>query len=104
MELPTTGMEERRDMRSFKKKRIGILIAALIVIWLIIFNIDYSRAQQLQKPVFMIETISKETTSVGKRYFGVGYWIDADRYSADSDQINNVEFYLFGIQLLHLFG
>jgi len=91
-------------MRISKRKRIGFLIAALIVIWLIAFNIDYSRAKQQLKPIFMIETVSKETTSRGKRYFGVGYWIDADRYSNDSNQINNIEFYLFGIQLLHLFG
>jgi len=90
-------------MRISKRKKTAILIAALIVIWLIVFNVDYSRAKQQLKPIFMVETISKESTSRHKRYFGVGYWIDAFRFS-DSDQINDVEFYLFGIQLLHLFG
>lgn len=91
-------------MRISKRKRIGILIAALIMIWLIAFGVDYSRAKQSLKPVFMIETISKQCGSTCKRYLGVGYWIDASRYYSDSDEINNVNFYLLGTQLLELGG
>jgi hypothetical protein len=90
-------------MHISKRRKTGILIASMLVIWLIVFGVDYSRAQQQLKPVFMLETISKKSTSVNKRYLGVGCWIVADRHS-DSEQINNVEFYLFGVQLLHLFG
>lgn len=52
----------------------------------------------------MLETISKDCTVRCKNYIGIGYWASATRWSIDSDEIGNVEFYILGFRLLHLFG
>jgi hypothetical protein len=89
-------------MKKSKYKR-NLIIMSVLVVWIVIFSVDYSRAAEMKRPYFMIEYISKDCTSECKAYIGLGYWGSATRHSG-TERLSNVEFNLLCIQLLHLFG
>ena len=78
-----------------KKVLFGILIA-VIVLWSIIFIIDYTRCRNFKEPIFLI---ARETADDGGSgtYYGLGYKVEIEKtISAEYGiQLLKVEMYIF---------
>lgn len=61
------------------KKTVIVLIAISIVLWLIMFKIDYDRACMLRKPIFA-QVVNGEDDGGSGEYRGVFYRIYYDGY------------------------
>lgn len=80
-----------------KKKYLLLIISIIIIIWLSIFAIDYSRCNNLKQPIFVM---GLETTDDGGSgtYLGLGYKVKIRKYiSAEYGvQIESVEMHFLG--------
>ncbi len=83
-------------MKKVGKIIIGILIAILIV-WGIIFGIDYIRCSRLKEPIFAILKQSTDFTQKKETYQGLGYRVEVEKYLSkeNEEHITKVEMYMF---------
>lgn len=78
-----------------KKVLFGILIA-IIVLWSIIFVIDYTRCRNFKEPIFVVAVETADDGGSGT-YYGLGYKIEIEKnISAEYGvQLLKVEMYIF---------
>ena len=79
-----------------KCKVLLIIILSLILLWGVIFAIDYFRCSNLKMPIFVIPGETADDGGSGT-YYGLGYSVDVEKnISAEYGvQIENVEMYIF---------
>lgn len=74
------------------------VIAALIVVWAVIFAVDYIRCSSLREPLFVFPVDTTLQDGGSGRYCGLGYTVDVNKY-IDAEYgmcINSVEMRMFG--------
>ena len=78
-----------------KIKVILIIVLSLILLWGVIFAIDYIRCSNLKMPIFVIPGETADDGGSGI-YYGLGYSVDVEKnISADyGEQIESVEMYI----------
>ena len=79
-----------------KIKVILIIVLSLILLWGVIFAIDYIRCSNLKMPIFVIPGETADDGGSGT-YYGLGYSVDVEKnISAEYGvQIESVEMYIF---------
>ena len=79
-----------------KIKVILIVVLSLILLWGVIFAIDYFRCSNLKMPIFVIPGETADDGGSGT-YYGLGYSVDVEKnISAEyGEQIESVEMYIF---------
>jgi len=85
------------------KKAVIVVFVALILVWGIVAAVDFSRVNNLDKPIFCLPAETADDGGSG-RYVGLGYWFDIEgSLVAESGQyaISRFDAYLFGIDVLH---
>lgn len=73
---------------------IGVIVS-IIMIWGIIFLIDYSNVSNLKMPIFVIETDKNENAT---EYLGLGYKVKVQKTYFEKDGIetlSKIEMYIF---------
>lgn len=77
------------------KKIIIRIIIILLVLWAIIFCIDYSRCSNFKEPIFAIPTVTADDGGSGT-YYGLGYKVKVTKtISAEYGvQLLKVEMYI----------
>ena len=82
-----------------KKKYLTIIliIVVLIVCWLTIFFIDFSRCNSLKMPIFVFSTNTADDGGSGT-YYGIGYKVIVKKYisSEYGVQIESLEMHFLG--------
>lgn len=75
---------------------IGIFIA-IVVIWGIIFVIDYNRCSNMKEPIFAISMQENDLSIKSITYQGLGYRVEVVKNVSDEygEQITKVEMYMF---------
>lgn len=78
------------------KKAILGLIVVLIVLWAIIFFIDYSRCSHLKEPLFVVAGVTADDGGSGT-YYGLGYKVKMEKTISAKYGITlvKVEMYMF---------
>lgn len=79
-----------------KLKVLLIIVLSLILLWGVLFAIDYFRCSNLKMPIFVIPGETADDGGSGT-YYGLGYSVDVEKnISAEYGvQIENVEMYIF---------
>ena len=79
-----------------KIKVILIIVLSLILLWGVIFAIDYIRCSNFKMPIFVIPGETADDGGSGI-YYGLGYSVDVKKnISADyGEQIESVEMFIF---------
>lgn len=74
---------------------IGIVVT-LIILWGIIFAIDYSRCANLKMPIFVMPEDVADDGGSGT-YYGLGYKVEVEKYISSEYglQLAKVEMYIF---------
>ena len=85
-----------------KKKKIFWVIVILVVIWMIVGIIDFSRVHSFEKPIF---SLGIKTVYDGgpEHYIGLGYSFDIEGNFMPEDELPGVTeytFYLFGFKVV----
>lgn len=75
---------------------IGILIA-IVIIWGIIFAIDYNRCSNLKEPIFIISKQENDLNIKSITYQCLGYKVEVVKNVSNEygEQITKVEMYMF---------
>lgn len=75
---------------------IGILIS-IVIIWGVIFAIDYTRCSNLKEPIFVISKQENDLNIKSITYQGLGYKVEVRKNvsSEYGEQITKVEMYMF---------
>lgn len=84
-----------------KKKKTIIVMICILVLWIAIGVVDYSRVHSFEKPVFCVGTDLASDGGSGK-YIGLGYSFDIKGNFMPEDEFPGVTkwtYYLFGIEL-----
>lgn len=83
-------------MNKVAKIIIGVLIV-IVVIWGIIFAIDYNRCSNMKQPIFVILKQSTDFSLKTETYQGLGYKVEVqkDVTKDNKEQITKVEMYMF---------
>ena len=84
-----------------KKKQTIIAMTWILVLWIAIGVVDYSRVHSFEKPVFCVGTDLASDGGSGK-YIGLGYSFDIKGNFMPEDEFPGVTkwtYYLFGIEL-----
>ena len=84
-----------------KKKKIIITIVSIVVLWLCVVIIDYSRVHSFEKPIFCVGAELADDGGSG-RYIGLGYSFDIEGNFMPEDEFPGVTkwtFFLFGIEV-----
>ena len=78
------------------KKIVISIIIALIVLWGIIFFIDYSRCANFKEPIFVVSGVTADDGGSGT-YYGLGYKVKMEKnISAEAGPaLVKVEMYIF---------
>lgn len=84
-------------MKKNLKLIIGIIIG-IIVIFGIIFLIDYNRCSNLKEPIFVVPIKENDLTLKNTVYQGLGYRVEVKKNLANEneEEIVKVEMYAFG--------
>ena len=79
-----------------KLKVLLIIVLSLILLWGVVFAIDYFRCSNLKMPIFVIPGETADDGGSGT-YYGLGYSVDVEKnISAEYGvQIESVEMYIF---------
>ena len=79
-----------------KIKVLLIIVLSLILLWGVIFAIDYFRCSNFKMPVFVIPGETADDGGSGT-YYGLGYSVDVEKnISAEyGEQIESIEMYIF---------
>ena len=79
-----------------KRKVLLIIVLSLILLWGVIFSIDYFRCSNLKMPIFVIPGQTADDGGSGT-YYGLGYSVEIEKnISAEYGvQIESVEMYIF---------
>ena len=56
-----------------KIKVILGIVTFLVIMWLIIFIVDYNRCSNLKMPIFVIKGKVSDLTLIKESYYGLGY-------------------------------
>lgn len=75
---------------------IGILITILIL-WCIIFAVDYNRCSRMKEPIFTISKQESDSSIKTITYQGLGYKIEVEKNISNEgkEQITKIEMYMF---------
>lgn len=82
-------------MKKFLKV-LGIILLSLIVLWCIIFTVDYIRCKNFKMPIFVVPGETQDNGGSGI-YYGLGYKVEIEKYlSAEyGAQLTKLEMYMF---------
>ena len=83
-----------------KKKKIIIIVACILVLWIAIGVVDYNRVDNSNKPLFCVGTELADDGGSG-RYVGLGYSFDIGGH-LDGDgkyEIDTYTYKVFGITI-----
>ena len=84
-----------------KKKQTIIAMTWILVLWIAIGVVDYSRVHSFEKPIFCVGTDLASDGGSGK-YIGLGYSFDIQGNFMPEDEFPGVTkwtYYLFGMEL-----
>ena len=84
-----------------KKKKTIIAMICILVFWIAIGVVDYSRVHSFEEPVFCVGTDLASDGGTGK-YIGLGYSFDIKGNFMPEDEFPGVTkwtYYLFGMEL-----
>ena len=84
-----------------KKKKIIIAVACILVLWVAIGIVDYSRVNSFERPLFYVCAEPLQDGGSGK-YVGLGYSFDIEgNFMPDTEfpGVTKWTFRLFGIEL-----
>ena len=84
-----------------KKKQTIIAMTWILVLWIAIGVVDYSRVHSFEKPIFCVGTDLASDGGSGK-YIGLGYSFDIKGNFMPEDEFPGVTkwtYYLFGMEL-----
>lgn len=84
-----------------KKKKTIIAMICILVLWIAIGVVDYSRVHSFEKPVVCVDIELADDGGSGK-YIGLGYSFDIKGNFMLEDEFPGVTkwtYYLFGIEL-----
>ena len=84
-----------------KKKQTIIAMTWILVLWIAIGVVDYSRVHSFEKPIFCVGTDLASDGGSGK-YIGLGYSFDNQGNFMPEDEFPGVTkwtYYLFGMEL-----
>ncbi len=84
-----------------KKKKFIIALLCVLVLWVAIGLVDYSRVHNFEKPIFCIGSELMKDGGSGK-YVGLGYSFDIKGNFMPEDEFPGVTkwtYYLFGIEV-----
>ena len=78
------------------KKVVFVILIAVIVLWSIIFMIDYTRCSNFKEPLFVISGETADDGGSGT-YYGLGYKVEIEKSISDEYgiQLVKVEMYIF---------
>lgn len=82
-------------------KKFIIAIVSVIVVWIIIGIVDYSRVHNFERPIFCVYTEPMQDGGSGK-YVGLGYFFDIEGNFMPEDEFPGVTkwtYYLFGNEI-----
>ena len=79
-----------------KRRIVVYVVAMLLILWTIIFVVDYNRCSNLLMPIFVLPIETYDDGGTGL-YYGLGYKVYVKKYiSAEyGSQIEKVEMYFF---------
>lgn len=77
-------------------KVLGIIVLLLIVLWCIIFTIDYIKCSNFKMPIFVIPGETADDGGYGT-YYGLGYKVEIEKHLSAKygAQLTKVEMYMF---------
>ena len=80
------------------KKKVIVVVVCVIVLWIVIGIVDYSRVNSSNKPLFCVGLELADDGGSGK-YIGLGYSFDIDGHlTADSwFDVDSYTYKIFGI-------
>ena len=84
-----------------KKKKIIIVVACILVLWVVIGIVDYNRVNSFERPLFCVCTEPMQDGGSGK-YVGLGYSFDIEgNFMPDTENpgVTKWTYRLFGIEL-----
>lgn len=84
-----------------KKKIIFIAVGVLLVIWLVIGIVDFSRVNEFEKPIFCINIKPMDDGGSG-HYIGFGYSFDIKGNFMPENELKGVteySYYIFGLRV-----
>ena len=84
-----------------KKKKLIIVVACILVSWVAIGIVDYSRVNSFERPIFSVCTEPMQDGGSGK-YVGLGYSFDIEgNFMPDTEYpgVTKWTYRLFGIEL-----
>ena len=78
------------------KKVVIIVLAILIILWGIIFFIDYSRCSHFKEPIFVVAGVTADDGGSGT-YYGLGYKVKIEKTISveHAPTLVKVEMYMF---------
>lgn len=85
-----------------KKKIVFIVVGVILVIWLAIGIIDFSRVHSFERPIFCIITESSYQDGGSGHYVGLGYSFDIKGNFMPEDELKGVteySYYILGIRV-----
>lgn len=83
------------------KKKIVWIVVILVLLWGILFGVDYARCMDLKKPLFTVASAICDDGGSGT-YWGPGYRVELEG-CLDPEygyRVEAVEFWLFGVVLV----
>lgn len=83
------------------KKKIIISAVCVVVLWIIIGIVDFSRVHDFEKPIFCVGTKLADDGGSGK-YVGLGYSFDIKGNFMPEDEFPGVTkwtYYIFGFEV-----
>ncbi len=72
---------------------LGILII-IVIMWVIIFIVDYNRCSNLEMPIFVIKSKINDSVPTKECYYGLGYKVNVEKNSSNKDDILKIEMYM----------
>ena len=84
-----------------KKKKIIIVVACILVLWVAIGIVDYSRVNSFEKPLFCVGTELADDGGSGK-YVGLGYSFDIEgNFMPDTESpgVTSYRGYILGVEV-----
>lgn len=82
------------------KRKIAMVLVLLLVLWMVVFAVDYFRCMDLKKPVFAIARTVDDGGS--GTYHGLGYRVEIEGH-LDAEYgyvVESTEIWLFGLFLI----
>lgn len=85
-----------------KKKKIIIVVACILVLWVAIGIVDYSRVNSFERPIFSFIIEPGYEDGGSGTYVGLGYSFDIEgNFMPDTENpgVTKWTYYLFGIEI-----